>query len=362
MNWLKETELSGNLPVIGNVANKEIELNMMPSLNEACLDRRGKSTDNTPLPTISVATCLPLGANAGAASGVTASLAGIANAEAVILSSFEREGSQNQVVLVPEGTKLSKLRKFAETVNSDFVCICDPDLEVRGDATRAVIAQAFEASSGGEEVVAFGLIGCRSDGSLLASIVAIDKLLSHRILRPALWGCGMGITLPGQFLVLSTSVLQRLDPNVDSYLDDLYLGWVTRSTGVQVKRVPEVVGLEESRSTWGSLLTQRLRWMRGFMSLVRHLSTKPKALGLLFAHFVAYHGLPILWLISIAIVATISPTFAVGIVVIASSLVALLSRQSFVAAVSFLTLFPLLHCLAVLLWWVPISRHRLTQR
>jgi hypothetical protein len=98
------------------------------------------------------------------------------------------------------------------------------------------------------------------------------------------------------------------------------------------------------------------------MSLVRHLFAKPKALGLLFAHFVAYHGLPILWLISIAIIGIISPTFAVGIVVAASSLVALLSRQSFAGAASFLILFPLLHCLAVLLWWVPISRRRLTQR
>lgn len=334
---------------------------MMPSLHEPCLDRRGSAL-NSLLPSISVATCLPLGANACAASGVTASLAGIANAEAVILSSVEREGLQNQVVLVPEGTKLSKLRKFAESVNSDFVCICDPDLEVRGDATRAVVVQAIEASNGGEEVVAFGLIDCRNDGSLLASIVAIDKWLSHRILRPALWGCGMGITLPGQFLVLSTSVLQRLDPNVDSYLDDLYLGWVARSTGVRVKRVLEVVGLEESRSTWGSLLTQRLRWMRGFMSLVFHLFPKPKALGLLFAHFVAYHGIPVLWLIIVATIATMSTIVAVGIVAIASILVTLFSRQSFVAAFSFLILFPLLHGLAVLLWWVPISRHRLTQR
>jgi cellulose synthase/poly-beta-1,6-N-acetylglucosamine synthase-like glycosyltransferase len=307
-------------------------------------------------------TCLPLGANADTASGVISSLAGIVNAEVVILSSFEREGSQNQVILVMEGTKLSKLRRFAETVNSDFVCICDPDLEVRGDATRAVVAQAIEASGGGEEVVAFGLIDSRNDGNLLANLIAIDKWLSHRILRPALWGCGMGITLPGQFLVLSASVLQRLDPAVDSYLDDLYLGWIAYSTGVRIERVPEVVGLEESRATWGSLLTQRLRWMRGFMSLVRHLSANPKALGLLFAHFVAYYGLPILWLISVSILAIISMPFAVGIVVITSILLARLSRQPFVAAVTFLTLFPLLHCFAVLLWWVPISRHRLTQR
>ena len=247
-------------------------------------------------------------------------------------------------------------------MQSDFICICDPDLEVRVDATRVVVVQAIEASENGKEVVAFGLIDCRNDGSLLASIIAIDKWISHRVLRPVLWGCGIGITLPGQFLVLSTSVLQRLDPNVDSYLDDLYLGWVARSTGVRVERVVELVGLEESRSTWETLLTQRLRWMRGFVSLVFHLSPSPKALGFLFAHFVAYHGIPILWLIIVATIATTSTIVAVGILLIASIVVTLFSRPSFVAALLFLILFPLLHALAVLLWWVPISRDRLTQR
>jgi hypothetical protein len=63
----------------------------MPSLNEPRLDRQGISTGNTPLPSITVATCLPLSANAATANGIISSLAGIANAEAVILSSFEGE-------------------------------------------------------------------------------------------------------------------------------------------------------------------------------------------------------------------------------------------------------------------------------
>ncbi len=334
----------------------------MLSLKLPCIERPKTTREDKLLPSVVVATCLSSDANADAASKVVAALKGLVDAELVVLSNHELEGSPSSVFIVPEGTKLSKLRRFAVTVRSDLICICDPDLTVRSDAIRVVVDQAIAVAECGEEVVVFGLIDCRDNGSLLYKVVSIDKWLSHRVFRPLLWKCGVGITLPGQFLVLSTTILQRLNPRVDSYLDDLYLGWIARSTSVRVKRLPEVIGFEESRSTWGSLLTQRIRWMRGFVSLVWHLSSEPKALVFLFAHFAAYHGLPILWLICFVTIAMISPVVAIGIGVLASCLVGWLSQKSFATSVSFLVLFPLLHCLAVLLWWVPISHRRLMQR
>ena len=318
--------------------------------------------DGDPLPCISIVTCSSHVATDAVARAVATSLEGVANAQVVILSSVAATETKHHVFDVPEGTKLSKLRQFSHSADSDFVCICDPDLDVHSDATREVITQAIKASAGKSEIVAFGLIDCRDDGTLLSSVIAIDKWLSHRVLRPILWGYGLGITIPGQFLVLSTSVLQRLDPAVDSYLDDLYLGWIARYNGVRVLRVPVVVGDEESRSTLASLLTQRLRWMRGLFSLVGHLSQQPKALGFLAVHFMAYHGLPILWMICLGILAIFHPVVAVAFFAATVLMISWLSHQSLVAAATFSLLFPLLHCFATLLWWAPISRQRLRQR
>lgn len=314
------------------------------------------------LPSITIATCASLKETDEVAGVIAASLRGLVNSNVVIFSSVVGIESKHDVVHVPEGTKLSKLRIFSQTVNSDFVCVCDPDLCVRSDTTREVVASAIEASHGDNEVVAFGLVDCRANGTLLSSVIAIDKWLSHRVLRPLLWRYGLGITIPGQFLVLSTSVLQRLDPAIDSYLDDLYLGWIARSTGVRVLRVPVVIGEEESRSTFTSLFTQRLRWMRGFFSLVTHFSRQPRALGFLAIHFIAYHGMPILWLICISALAIFLPVLAIALFVASALMISRLSHQSLIAAATFSILFPLLHCFATLLWWAPISRQKLRQR
>jgi hypothetical protein len=320
------------------------------------------STDVVPLPTLSIASCSSSVATHALLRKVAASVEGIADSETVLLSSILDAEAKRPFFAVNEGTKLSKLRQYSRTVKSDFVCVCDPDLEVQSAATLAVVAAAINVANSGCEIVAYGLLKCRDDGTVLSRVIAIDKWLSHRVLRPALWGCGVGITIPGQFMVFSTSMLQRIDPAVDSYLDDLYLGWIARSNSVRVLRVPVVVGYEESRSAWASLLTQRLRWMRGFFSLVAHLARQPKAIGLLAVHFAAYHGLPILWLLCLVALAILAPAVAVAFFATSAVLASLLSRQSLVVATMFFLLFPMLHCVVALLWWIPISHERLQQR
>ncbi len=280
----------------------------------------------------------------------------------VVLSETEFPLDRASIFVVPEGTKLSKLRRLACTVESDLVCICDPDVEVSLAGATAILEEAIKASSMGQEVVAFGMIDCHDNGTLLARVVAIDKWMSHRVIRPFLWTIGLGITLPGQFLVLSTSVLKRIDPAVDSYLDDLYLGWIARSSGVSVRRVSVVAGAEESRSAWSTLLTQRLRWMHGLANLFSHLSRHPSAVLLLSVHFIAYHGLPILWMLCMSTLAVFFPASGAVVFSVAAFLLSRLSQQSLTASATFLLIFPPLHCVATLLWWAPVSRQTLRQR
>jgi cellulose synthase/poly-beta-1,6-N-acetylglucosamine synthase-like glycosyltransferase len=289
-------------------------------------------------------------------------LSPIAAVKAVILSDFADTLTGVEVLGVPSGTKLSKIRRLASSADADLICICDPDLQLDAEGCRLIFCRAAVESRGGDEVVAFGIVEGRDNGSLLSRVVALDKWLSHRVIRRVLWGIGAGITLPGQFLVVSLGLLRRLDPVVDSYLDDLYLGWIARSQGIKVHRLPVVVGKEDARATWGGLLAQRLRWMKGLARLFRHLARHPSAIFLLTVHFLAYHGLPILLLSSLVALGVVSPLLGMTTFSAITVLLARCSGRSYRTTATFLVAFPIFHCLATLLWWVPTSRSYLARR
>jgi cellulose synthase/poly-beta-1,6-N-acetylglucosamine synthase-like glycosyltransferase len=266
------------------------------------------------------------------------------------------------VFVVPSGTKLSKIRRLAQLVESDLFLICDPDLTVREDGCCAVVSNALKEAAKGSEVVAFGVVEGKNDGTLLSQIIAVDKWFSHRVLRPFLWAAGIGVTLPGQFLLVSASLLRSLDPAVDSYLDDLYLGWVARRRRVRLLRLATVVGEEDARSSWASLLTQRLRWMKGIASLSSHLARHPSALALIGVHYIAYHGLPILWMTLVVLLGCANLLAGVGVVFSLATVLSVLSGRSILACVAFLGVFPLVHVAATLTWWIPVNRSALTRR
>ena len=145
-----------------------------------------------------------------------------------------------EVIPVPCGTKLSKIQRLADLITTDLFCICDPDIAIEKTACRIILQQAIvDMRAGKKEVIAFGIVEGRDDGTLLSRVVAVDKWLSHRVLRRFLWAAGIGITLPGQFLIVTPDLLRSLDPGVDSYLDDLYLGWgfiPVRRPGIRQRR------------------------------------------------------------------------------------------------------------------------------
>ena len=162
---------------------------------------------------------------------VAAALKSVADVRMILLSETGSEGTEGvEVIEVPCGTKLSKIRRLADLAAADLFCLCDPDLTVEEDPCRAVLQQAIAGVQAGKDVIAFGVVEGRDDGTLLSQIIAIDKWLSHRVLRRFLWAAGLGITLPGQFLIVSAGLLRSLEPGVDSYLDDLYL-WMRPKQG-----------------------------------------------------------------------------------------------------------------------------------
>lgn len=294
---------------------------------------------------------------------VAKALIGVAEIRAILLSETGNEPPHGiEVVKVPIGTKLSKIRHLNELLESNLYCICDPDLTVDEHSCRVVLQKAIANVRDRKEVVAFGTIIGKDDGTLLSQVVSVDKWLSHNVLRPFLWSAGIGITLPGQFLILSPGVISNIDKGLDSYLDDLCLGLLARQRGVVVHRVPVVIGEEAPRCSWISLLTQRVRWMRGLASLLSYFSSHSSAVALIGVHFLAYHGLPIFMMAVFVSLSVIHPL--AGFIVFFSlvSILSVFSGRSLLVTVTFLVLFPFIHALATLLWWVPLSRTTLTKR
>ncbi len=281
----------------------------------------------------------------------------------VLLAETEMELADDiEIIAVPHGTKLSKIGRLADIVDTDLFCICDPDLIVDEAACRVVFQQAVLDVRAGNDVVAFGIVEGRDDGTLLSRVVAVDKWLSHRVIRRFLWAARIGMTLPGQFLILSPSLIRSIDASVDSYLDDLCLGWLARQRGVCVRRIAIVVGEEDSRRRWSSLLIQRMRWMRGITSLLRMGLSHPSIIGLLGIHYLAYHGVPIMVMVAIVWLTIANPLAGLIVFLSLASLLCACTRRSFLVIVSYLIIFPIVHVLATALWWLPMSRTMLTRR
>ena len=102
--------------------------------------------------------------------------------------------------------------------------------------------------------------------------------------------------------------------------------------------------------------------MKGIASLSRHLSRHPSALVLIEIHYLVYHGIPILWLVLVVLLGCVNFLASVGVVICLATVISVLSGRSILACVTFLGVFPLVHIVATLIWWLPITRLTLTKR
>lgn len=102
--------------------------------------------------------------------------------------------------------------------------------------------------------------------------------------------------------------------------------------------------------------------MKGLVRLFRHLAKHPSAMFLLMIHFMAYHGLPIIMLLSLVALGIVSPLTAATAFTVVVILLARCSGHSLRTAATFLVAFPIVHCLATLLWWMPTSHSFLARR
>lgn len=256
------------------------------------------------------------------------------------------------------GSKLDKLKSQLDIVHNPFVCVVDSDMHLNVDNCVAVVLQAFGTSPG----IAFGLVESWRGPGVLGSCVQLDKSWSHRFLRPLLLRTGIGITIPGQFVVYSPALLAGIVDGTDTFLDDLYFGLRCRQKRLPMLRVDLVVGYEEGRSGWGGLLLQRTRWMKGLFSLARSGLTDG-ASAYCVAHYLAYHGIPVAYAASIVCFTCTGHELIAG-ALMAAFLVpfALVTRSISPAILVYSLTFPVIHILATIGAAMPLSLKSIRKR
>jgi cellulose synthase/poly-beta-1,6-N-acetylglucosamine synthase-like glycosyltransferase len=266
------------------------------------------------------------------------------------------------LISVSPGTKLSKLKSLAPLATNEVVCICDPDIDLVIDTAVDLVTSAVCGQEAGTPSIVFGTIQVQAGHGMLTNLLNFDKWLSHRILRPFLWNLGLGITLPGQFVVVPSLAINAIPDSLDTYLDDLCLGIVARECKFKVQRSSLVVGTEEGRSGWTGLLLQRIRWMKGFMSLLMGYWRRPKSVLLLVLHYTMYHAIPILLFLALGFLVLTSPMFGGLAFLLLASCGAYASGQSLPTVLAYMLVFPLLHVSASVLFWLPISSSSIRKR
>lgn len=218
--------------------------------------------------------------------------AGFGGVECLIFSDEEidlphiENGTFRNVVMV--GTKYRRLNRALREVNSEWILSVDNDIQ----AAEPVLMEFLQTAMESESDIAWGRIGTTSSRGLVESLVTVDKLLSHNILRPLLWRLRLGITVPGQVMLLRRRAFCGMQPEVDTYLDDLALGLYTHRhfKELRVFRAPVVLGFEKPNQTLLGLWRQRCRWTAGLRSLWKVAETA-KDRCLIGFHYFVYHGL-----------------------------------------------------------------------
>ena len=184
-----------------------------------------------------------------------------------------------------EKTKYMRLQYLIQTLPDTVLLSIDNDMMVYCPILEAFIKQFVGSAAS----IGWGRIGVSNKG-WIPNLIVIDKTLSHSFIRPLLWRCHLGISVPGQCFILRTEDYRTHLLKSDTYLDDLQIGLITCYHGYEVFQSKKVLGNEKAQDSLTKLFNQRKRWAKGIaatLTAARQLPQKYYYLVLL--HGVVYH-------------------------------------------------------------------------
>ncbi|MFN3734620.1 glycosyltransferase [Comamonas testosteroni] len=238
-----------------------------------------------------------------------------------------------------QGTKYRKLLQSLHTTKHRYLLSLDNDIAAEISGLLRLVAQTVE----GDFDLGWGRVHSRRVSSLISHLVEVDKLLSHTVLRPALWRMHLGVTIPGQCFLLKAPCFQGRLPDTDTFLDDLSIGLHAAKHHLRYYYTQEVVALELPSYSVTALWKQRSRWATGFRQSLSCVTLTNQDRRLLWIHAFSYHLLPILHLVGLALLASLAPLACVAWMIALALIIARRKPKAFGAAIAYPILFPLFH-------------------
>lgn len=238
-----------------------------------------------------------------------------------------------------QGTKYCKLLHALQATRHRYLLSLDNDIAADIPGLLRLIAQTVD----GDFDLGWGRVHSRRVSSFISRLVEVDKLLSHNLLRPALWRLHLGVTIPGQCFLLKTASFQSTLPGTDTFLDDLSIGLHAAKHRLRYHYAHEVVAFELPSYTFAALWTQRSRWAMGFRQSLSCATLSRLDRRLLWIHAFCYHLLPILHAVVLAALAPLAPLACAGWLGVLALAIARRHPQALGAALAYPILFPLFH-------------------
>lgn len=238
-----------------------------------------------------------------------------------------------------KGTKYRKLLQALQDTNHRYLLSLDNDIAADIPGLLRLVAQTVE----GDFDLGWGRIHSRQVSSYISRLVEVDKLLSHTVLRPALWHLHLGVTIPGQCFLLKTESFQCTLPSTDTFLDDLSIGLHAAKHRLSYHYAHEVVAFELPSYSFAALWRQRSRWATGFRQSLSCSTLTRQDLHLLWVHAFFYHLLPIFHVVVLTVLALQAPVFCASWLGVFALVITRHRPRALGVALTYPILFPLFH-------------------
>lgn len=240
---------------------------------------------------------------------------------------------------VMDGTKFSKLINILTNKNYDYIISLDNDI----NASESGLIKLVNETISNDYDISWGRVYSREVNNITSNLVKVDKLLSHNILRPALWMCNLGVTIPGQCFMLKVECFKNKLPETNTFLDDLSIGLFAAKNKLKYLYLNEVVVKEIPSYSFSSLLKQRSRWAIGYKQSLACPTLMFRDKYLLLIHGFSYHILPLLHLSLLVLLFTYYPLLFLFTLLLTASIISLKDYKSFPYAIIYQIIFPIFH-------------------
>jgi len=191
------------------------------------------------------------------------------------------------VIIRPKTTKYMRILESINHSESDGILFIDNDITPDNDNLVKFISGISQKVD-----LAWGYIGVSNNYGFMSRFLFIDKIYSHKILRPFLWKINIGISVPGQVFYMNKIKFKHDLPQYDTVFDDLTIGISAKQHNYTTTCFPMYLGYERPSLSFPVLVKQRIRWAKGFFQSINN-NMRTGMLPYVLAHGFIYH---FLWL------------------------------------------------------------------